>query len=70
MVFDWLEVAGWLDIDRPLSLWCLHVCYLPMLNASLAWFAQRWNNHKIRTAGKRTPEQLFLKGARRRARSG
>ena len=62
VAFEWLENNGLLDIDDPIHLWCLHFCYLPMLDQSLNWFATRWNCHKIRMDKGRTPEQLAFQG--------
>ncbi|KAK4688041.1 hypothetical protein P7C73_g2070, partial [Tremellales sp. Uapishka_1] len=62
LIFDFLEEKGRLDVDHPVQMWCLHFCYIPMLNHSLVWFTQRWNKHKVRTEGGRTPEQIAFQG--------
>jgi hypothetical protein len=41
------------------DMFALHYCYLPMLNAALDFWRARWNCHKIRTAGNKSPAQLW-----------
>ena len=36
--------------------------YLPVINGALEQFRQAYNNHPIRTAGNRTPHQLWTAG--------
>ncbi|KAK4688286.1 hypothetical protein P7C73_g1822, partial [Tremellales sp. Uapishka_1] len=62
LVFEYLEENGMLNIENPVELWCLHFCYIPMLNHSLVWFTNRWNKHKMRTEGGRSPEQIAFQG--------
>ena len=38
------------------------LCFLPHANKALIDFKAAWNNHSIRTARGRTPEQLFAAG--------
>lgn len=59
-VFEGLEAEGQLDVNDPLDMYALHFCYLPMLNKALDVFVQTWNNHGIRTAKNKSPEQLWL----------
>jgi hypothetical protein len=37
----------------------LHICYLPAINRSVDFFVNDWNNHRVRTAGNRSPRVLF-----------
>ena len=53
-----LENQGYLSPDNPIHLWCLHFCYLPLINTLLGFFQSMWNGHGLRTEQGRTPEQL------------
>ena len=44
-------------------LWALHYVFLPRINKALGEFVNSWNNHPIRTAGHKSPQQLFTAGA-------
>jgi len=44
-------------------LWALHYVYLPRINRALREFVNSWNNHSIRTANHKSPQQLFTAGA-------
>nr|XP_058969483.1 uncharacterized protein LOC131795899 [Pocillopora verrucosa]XP_058969484.1 uncharacterized protein LOC131795899 [Pocillopora verrucosa] len=57
-----LEACGQLDPDNEGHLFCLHFTYLPIINEALSKFVLSWNNHKIRTAGNKSPLQLFILG--------
>ncbi len=57
-----LEGDGYLDPDNEDQLFCLHSVYLPLINDCLCKFTLSWNNHKIRTAGSKSPLQLFILG--------
>ncbi|RXK39647.1 hypothetical protein M231_03001 [Tremella mesenterica] len=59
--FEALEAEGVLDLNSPLHMWCLHFCYLPMLNQSLNDFRVFWNNHGVRTMQGRTPVDQHLR---------
>jgi len=61
-LFASLEVAGYLNVDNDDHLFCLHLVYKKVINDALWRFARSWNNHKIRTAGHKTPVQLFIMG--------
>jgi len=39
-------------------LWVLHYVYLPRINQALRVFVSSWNNHPIRTANHKSPQQL------------
>ena len=61
-LFHMLESDGLLDPDNDNHLFCLHFVYLPVINDILGKFARSWLNHKVRTAGNKTPLQLFIMG--------
>ena len=44
-------------------LWALHYIFIPRINRSLKEFVNGWNNHPIRTAGHKSPQQLFTAGS-------
>ena len=60
-LFHMLKSDGLLDPENDNHLFCLHFVYLPVINDILEKFA-RWLNHKVRTAGNKTPLQLFIMG--------
>lgn len=68
-VFQHLEVSGYLDLSDNIHMFCLHYIYKPRINAHLKNFTGSWNNHPIRTAGNRTPTQLWTSGLLQAARS-
>lgn len=68
-VFQHLEVSGYLDLSDNIHMFCLHYIYKPRINAHLKNFTESWNNHPIRTAGNRTPNQLWISGLFQAARS-
>jgi hypothetical protein len=47
-LFKWMEDAHELDPDKPLDMWALHFCYLPMINESLDFFQARWNKTRYK----------------------
>ena len=57
-----LEEERYLDFDNEDHLFCLHFVYKPLINQMLSNFTNSWLNHKVRTAGNRTPMQLFIMG--------
>lgn len=61
-VFQYLEESGYLDLSDNVQLFCLHYVFKPRINAHLQNFTSSWNNHPIRTAGNRTPNQLWIGG--------
>lgn len=69
-LFYHLEDRGLLDPLNEIHLFTLHYIYLPRINKTLEGFIDGWNSHKVRTAGYRTPNQLFVEGSLRLHRSG
>ena len=61
-LFHMLESDGLSDPDNDHHLFCLRFVYLPVINDILRKFARSWLNHKVRTAGNKTPVQLFIMG--------
>ena len=58
-LFYHMEQQDILDPLNLLSLWALHFVYLPRINRSLTEFIHSWNNHSIRSASHKTPQQLY-----------
>ncbi len=54
-----MEQQDILDPLSHLNLWALQYVYLPRINRSLTEFIHSWNNHSIRTASHKTPQQLY-----------
>jgi len=54
--------GGYLDPDNEEHLVCLQYVYNPVINNCLNNFSLLWNNHKVRTAGDKSPMQLFILG--------
>lgn len=61
-LFYFMEEQGLLDPLHELTLWALHYVFMPRINRSLTEFIRGWNNHSIRTAHHKTPQQLFTAG--------
>lgn len=61
-LFVSLQSWGYLDPDNEEHLYCLQYVYNPVINNCLNNFSLSWNNHKIRTAGHKSPLQLFILG--------
>ena len=68
-VFQYLEESSYLDLSNYKHMFCLHYVFEPRINAHLQNFIQSWNNHGIRTAGHRTPNQLWICGLAQLSRS-
>ena len=62
-LFYHLEDRGLLDPLNDIHIFALHYVYLPRINETLRDFVEGWNNHKIRTTGYKTPNQLFVEGS-------
>ena len=62
-LFYYLEHHGLLDPLNEHHLWALHYIFIPRINRSLKEFVNSWNNHPLRTAGHKSPQQLFTAGA-------
>ena len=62
-LFYYLEQQDLLNPLNDLNLWALHYIFLPRINRCLVEFIHSWNNHPIRTACHKTPQQLFTAGS-------
>ena len=60
--FFYLEDIGMLDINDPLDIYSLHIVALPVLQHHLDLFQEAWANHRLRTEGNKTPQQLWILG--------
>ena len=69
-LFYHFEDIELLDPVNELHLYALHYVYLARINKTLEGFVDGWNNHRVRTAGSKTPNQLFVEGSLRLHRSG
>lgn len=68
-VFYYLEDPGYLDVTDNVHMFCLHYVFKPRINQHLGWLSRGWDNHPIRTAGNRTPNQLWIIGLLDKRRS-
>ena len=62
-LFYFMENQDILDHLNEHNLWALHYIFIPRINRSLREFVSSWNNHPIRTARHKSPQQLFTAGA-------
>ena len=61
-LFYHLEDNGMLESSNVSQLFSLHYVYVPRINKHLETWRQGYLQHKIRTAGNRTPMQLYIMG--------
>ena len=61
-LFYSMEDEGILDPENEIDLFALHCVYLPEINEQLVQFKEGWNSHRVRTAGNKTPLQLWMTG--------
>lgn len=61
-LFHHLEQCGELNPMNDLEMYCLHFIFVPRINEHLKKWQDGWNRHHIRTAGNRTPLQLYIMG--------
>lgn len=61
-LFYFMEDQGLLEPMNERHLWALHYIYIPRINRTLSQFVQSWNHHCIRTAGHKSPHQLYTAG--------
>jgi hypothetical protein len=57
-----LEEDGVLHPDNEVDIYCLHICFIHLIQKDLDSFRSAWNEHKIRTANNMSPKQLFIDG--------
>ena len=61
-MFYFLEHHSLLNSLNEHHLLALHYIFIPRINRSLKEFVNSWNNHPIRTAQHKSPQQLFTAG--------
>ena len=61
-LFYYMETVGLLEPHNDIHLWCLHFVYQPRIDRHLQLFAEGWSRKRIRTAGNKTPTQLWFQG--------
>lgn len=62
-LFYYLEDQDMLSPSNSQNIFCLHYIFLPRIAKTLNEFCEGWNHHHIRTAGNRSPCQIFAEGA-------
>ena len=62
-LFYFMEHHDLLNHMNEYHLWSLHYVFIPRINRALKEFVTSWNNHPIRTAAHKSPQQLFTAGA-------
>ena len=61
-LFYSMEIAGILDPTCNSDLFCLHYVFIPRINHHLNTFREGYSHHRLRTAGNRSPIQLWFRG--------
>ena len=61
-LFHHMESFSQLDPSNSLRLFCLHYVYIPQINRHLEIWKQGYVRYSIRTAGNRSPMQLYILG--------
>ena len=69
-MFYYLEDQELLDPTKPHHMYVLHYVFQPRIAKTLDEFLDGWNNHGVRTAGSKSPYQLFTEGAIQLRHSG
>ena len=62
IVLYFMEHHDYLDPLNEYHLWALSYVYVPRINRAIKEFKDSWNNHPIRTANHKSPQQLFTAG--------
>ena len=60
--FYFLEDIGLLDCNDPTDLHALHFVFFPVIQRQLDFFQEGWDNHRLRTEGNYSPQQLWILG--------
>ena len=60
-LFSYMEGQLLLDPDNELHLYSLQYVFTPRINTALRIFVDQWNNHPLRTAGGKSPLQLWTR---------
>ena len=51
---------GLLDPENDVDIFCLHYVAEIVIQAAAVRFQRLWNDHKIRTEGHKSPNQIFI----------
>ena len=57
-----MEQCQLLDIDNMIHMFLLHLIFIPYINYALEEYQKLFKDHKIRTAGNMSPNQLWYNG--------
>eukprot|EP01083_Nonionella_stella_P200950 735446_1 len=58
-LFNFMRSLHGLDANDALHIYCLHLVFMPRIQERLDEWVEIWNAHPIRTAGRRTPNEMF-----------
>ncbi|KAK1161546.1 hypothetical protein AOXY_G19120 [Acipenser oxyrinchus oxyrinchus] len=61
-MFYEMEARGVLHPENEVHLFALQLVFLPQLQNHLESFRKGWNHHRIRSAGNRSPLQMWIRG--------
>lgn len=65
-----MEQMGLLDPEDDVDIFCLHYVAEHLIQAAAVRFQRSWNDHKIRTEGHKSPNQIFIAGLTALRKSG
>ena len=57
-----MEEAGYLDVSNEVNMLCFHYVFIPRINQHLEHFINGWNDHPIRIARNKMPNQVWISG--------
>lgn len=57
-----MELAGILDHKSDVDLFCLHLCFMPLLEKSADFTRRSWNLHKHRSLKHKSLNRVFEQG--------
>eukprot|EP00794_Sanderia_malayensis_P004150 gene4150-4703_t len=57
-----MEQTGLLNVENPIHMFTLHLVYLPRINLAIEEFKNSYNEHRLRTEGNLTPNQIWANG--------
>ena len=61
-IFLFLENSGNFVPTNEVHLYCLHIVYLPLINAALSELTAQWNDHPVSTNSNSSPRQMWSQG--------
>lgn len=64
-LFYYMEEMHMMDPENELDLFVLHCVFLPVINQSLEFFTQAWNEHPLRTERMWSPKKIWINGVMR-----